>query len=84
VPATEVDAGRRGGFGHGGPAGQRGGLLVGARCPQAVQQRGHGGRVVEGAWAAARPASAAACSCAPAFPRLSSNQATVPWWSTGA
>ena len=32
----------------GGPAGQRGGLLVRARLPQAVQQAGHGARVVEG------------------------------------
>ena len=32
----------------GGPAGQRGGLLVRARLPQAVQQAGHGVRVVEG------------------------------------
>ena len=33
---------------RGGPGGQRGGLLVRARPPQAVQQAGHGGRVVEG------------------------------------
>ena len=39
--------GGRGGVG-GGPAGQRGGLLVRARLPQAVQQAGHGARVVEG------------------------------------
>ena len=32
----------------GGPAGQRGGLLVRARLPQAVQQEGHTARVVEG------------------------------------
>ena len=32
----------------GGPGGQRGGLLVRARLPQAVQQLGHANRVVEG------------------------------------
>ena len=32
----------------GGPVGQRGDLLLRARLPQAVQQEGHGVRVVEG------------------------------------
>ena len=32
----------------GGPASQRGGLLVRARLPQLAQQAGHGARVVEG------------------------------------
>jgi len=39
--------GCRGGVG-GGPAGQRGGLVVRARLPQAVQQAGHAPRIVEG------------------------------------
>jgi hypothetical protein len=30
------------------PVGQRGGLFICARIPQAVQQEGHGARVVEG------------------------------------
>ena len=40
--------GRRGGRGRRVPGQQRGGLLVRARLPQAVQQAGHGARVVEG------------------------------------
>ena len=45
----------------GGAVGQRGGLLVRARRPQAVQQVGHGGRVAEGGMGGDESVSAAAC-----------------------
>ena len=58
---------------------QRGGLLLRARLPQAVQQPGHGARVVEGdvGGGIAGSASAVACSSAPASRRLSSSLATA-------
>ena len=56
-----------------------------ARLPQAVQQPGHGVRVVEGGVGGGPgPASAAACSCAPASRRLSSRLATSSGSSRGA
>ena len=73
----------------GGALGQRGGLLLRARLPQAVQQpatapgrRGRRGRR-RGA------ASAVTCSCAPASCRLSSSLATAPGssretWAAGS
>ena len=77
--------GRRGGRGRRVAGQQRGGLLVRARLPQAVQQPGHGGRVVEGGvGGGSGPASAAACSCAPASRRLSSRPATAAGSSRGA
>ena len=62
--------------GAGGGPGQHGGPLVRARGPQAVQQAGYALGLSRGAQAAARLASAAAWSCAPASRRLSSRRAT--------
>ena len=60
-------------------ASQHGGLLGRVRLPQAVQQAGHGPRVVEGGWAAgSRASSAAAFLCAPAFRSPSSRAAPQP------
>ena len=50
--------------------------LPGARLPQAVQQPGHGLRIGRGRRGRRASASAAACSPAPAFRRLSSSAAT--------
>ena len=68
----------------GGPAGQRGGLLVRARLPQAVQQAATWCGSSRAARAAARPASAAACSYAPACRRLSSSKPTARGLSRAA
>ena len=67
-----------------GAVGQRGDLLLRARLPQAVQQVGHGARVVEGdVGGGIAGRSAVTCSCAPASRRLSSSLATSSGSSRG-